>query len=247
MSGLWKGGTQKTEIGFPCEVPADYYLYQKLAVPVVSSTCSISDTVISVVSSTGVVAGQTITFYEGRNMFQSLVTGTTATTISISSPIDFEYTSEALVETGLRNMNVNGAVTPQIFSIKAPTCSCICIHTINCSILDSSAMDDGMFGGFSQLSNGILFRFINSSPVQSKNLAVIVNNMEFWEIGFDIKYSDKAPSGKYGFKARRNIPEINGVRLNLKAGGTCEFQVHVKDDLTSLDLLACSINGYMKI
>lgn len=238
MSGLW-GASIPGCLGL---LPADYYLYKTIATPVISSTAAIGDEVINVVSSTGVAVGHAITFYEGLNMFQSLVTATTATSVTLASPIDFEYTEDALIEAGIWSMNVDGSVTPQIFSIKAPPDASICIHTINCSMLDSSDMDDGRFGGIAALSNGILFRFLNGG---TKNLAVIVNNIGFWEIGFVTEYSPKAPAGQYGFKARREVPNINGVTVPLKFGGESKFQIHVRDDQTALDLFACVINGHM--
>lgn len=229
-----------TEYGH--EVPADYYLYQTKATVVLSSATEIGDELIKVVSSSGVVVGHAITFYEGNNMFQSLVTATTPTTVSIASLIDFEYTPDALIEAGLWSMNVDGSSETQIFSIKAPPTSVVCIHTINCSMLDASDMDDAKFGGMDALTHGILFRFVDGII---KNLALIVNNIGFWEIGFKTEYSPKAPAGQYGFRARRHIPEINGVVVRINFGGTSEFQIHVRDDLTDLDLFACVINGHL--
>lgn len=236
---LW-GGALTTE--YPSLLPADYYLYKKVATPVISSTAAIGDAVINVVSSTGVVVNHAITFYEGVNMFQSLVKATTATSVTLASPIDFEYTEDALIEAGLWSMDVDGSTTPQVFSIKAPPESSVHIHTINCSMLDATDMDDGTFGGMAALSNGILFRFLDGV---TKNLAVILNNIGFWEIGFSTEYSAKAPAGQYGFKARRKIPEVDGVIVKLPLGGASEFQIHVRDDLTALDLFACTINGHM--
>lgn len=230
------------EVRYPVNVPADYYLYQTIATPTISATATIGDEVITVISSTGVVANHAITFYEGSNMFQSLVTGTTATTISLASPIDFAYTASALVEAGLWSMNVNGSVTTQIFSIKAPPTGSICAHTINFTMLDATDMDDGKFGGMAALTHGILFRFINGL---TKNLAVIVNNIGFWEIGFITEYSSKAPAGQYGFKGRRNVPQINGVVIKINSGGDSEFQIHIRDDLTTLDLFTSTINGFI--
>lgn len=235
-------GSVMTRGSYSQNIPADYYLYQTIATVVLSSHSEIGDDTINVVSSSGVILGHVITFYEGNNMFQSIVTAKTDTTISVASLIDFAYTEDALIEAGLWSMNVDGSTTTQVFSIKAPPTASICIHTINCSMLDSSDMDDGMFGGLPALTNGILFRFVNSIV---KNLAVILNNIGFWEIGFTTEYSEKAPAGQYGFKARRNIPKIDGVVVYLAAGGSSEFKIYIRDDLTDLDLFACIINGHI--
>ncbi len=230
-------------VTYPVKTPADYYLYQTVATPTISSSTNIDDVVLNVVSSAGVVVDQAITIYEGVNMFQSLVTGITGTTITISSPLDFAFTTLALVECGDWNLAVDGSITPQVYKIKIPTITTAHIHTVNISILDSSDMDDSTFGGLPQLTNGILFRFVDTIE---KNLALIVNNIGFWESGFDTNYADKAPAGQYGFKARRDIWKANGTVLQLIGSTNDEFQIHVRDDLTGLDLLACTINGHME-
>lgn len=226
------------------DIPADYYLYQTIVTPTITSDMTIGDTVVNVDDTTGIVVGHAITFYENISMYQSIVKATTATTITLSSPIDYAFTTAALVETGLWNMAVDGSVTPQTFKIKAPQLSDIHIHTINCSILSSDpyVMDDGKFGGITALTNGTIFKFINGI---TKNLALVVNNLGFWEIGFSTSYADKAPSGQYGFKARRDLPSINGIILALTYSDSAEFQIIIQDDLTDLDLFACTINGHM--
>lgn len=239
---VWEDGSIGVIPEPPHLIPADYYLYQTVAIPIISTTAIIGNKFINVISSTGVVAGHAITLYEGVNMFQSLVKDTTATTISIASPIDFAFTSSAIVESGPWSMDVDGSVTPQIFSIKAPPESSVDIHTINCSMLDTSPMDDGLFGGLVALDTGLIFRFEDGV---TKNLAVIVNNIGFWEIGFAIEYAPKAPAGQYGFRARRHVPTVDGVAVSLTSGGIAEFQIHVRDDLRDLDLFACTINGHM--
>lgn len=221
--------------------PVDLYLYKLTLTPTISVDVSIEDLVITVDSTSGAANGDAITFYEGIRFFQSVIKSFTATTITISSPIDFAYTTKALVEIGKWNMAVNGSVTTQIFSIKSPPEISFNINTVNCSMLDSSDMDDGMFGGISSLSNGVIFKLVDGIK---KNLALIINNLGFWEIGFDTEYSAKAPAGKYGFRARRHISEINGVVLKLLCKDNAEFQVHIQDDLTGLDLMAVTVNGY---
>ena len=176
MDGLWRGATPDI---YPEALPADYYLYNTAATPVITSPVSVGDEVINVDDTATVVGGHAITMYEGHTMFQSLVTAKTAGTISIAAPVDYAYTVGALVETGLWSMNVDGSTTPQIFSIKSPPEADICVHSINCSMLDASDMDDGRFGGMAALTNGALFRFIDGIE---KNLAVVVNNLGFWEI-----------------------------------------------------------------
>ena len=222
-------------------IPADYYLYNLQATPVISDT-SEDDVVITINTNTGISNGDVVTFYEESNMFQSLIINNTPTTITLASGLDFAFTSNALVETGRWDMAVDGSGADVIYSIKAPIDTDLKVHTLNCSILDSTAMDDGKFGGISQLTNGVVFTIGNGSK---KNLALVVNNLGFWEIGFSTTYSDKASAGQYGFRARRDITTVNGVVLNLEKGGHDEFRMVIRDDLSDLDLMTATINGHI--
>lgn len=226
------------------DIPADYYLYRTDTTQTITSDTSIDDTVINVTDTTGVVVGDAITIYEDISMFQSLVTATTATTITISSPLDYEFTTGAIVETGVWSMNVDGSTIPQIFSIKAPPNKRLHLHTIGVSMLDATAMDDGKFGGITALTNGVIFRIENDFI---KNLALIVNNLGFWENGFETSYVDQTlgPAGQYGFRARRKLPEINGTILQLEKEETSKFEIIIRDDLTDLNQMTTTINGHL--
>lgn len=222
-------------------LPADFYLYKTILNVTLTADCVVGDKVLNTSDTTGATAGDVITLYEGSRIFQNIVASVALNTITLVSAIDYTYTSSATIDIGDWNMAVDGSVTPQVFSLKAPFEGSFNIKTVNVSMLDSTDMDDAKFGGIPQLTNGLVFRGVSS--YQEKHFAVIVNNLGFWEIGFDIHYSDKAPAGQYGFRARRSIDNINGVMLKLIYDA--EFQVIVSDDLSDLDLLAITINGYI--
>jgi len=224
-----------------CE-PVDLYLYKTAATPTITSDASIGDLTLTVDAVTGVVVGHAITLFEGDRIHQNIVTVASGTTITLAAPLDYAYTTATTVETGAWNMAVDGSSTTQVYSIHAQPLANLMVHQINCSILDSTAMDDGKFGGIAALTNGIIMKYDDSIK---KHLAVIVNNLGFWEIGFDAEYSDKAPAGQYGFKARRDLDRVSGTVLELTGSDSAEFQIHVQDDLTDLDLMACTINGHI--
>jgi hypothetical protein len=224
-------------------VPTNNYLHRIDVTLTLTSGIAVGDTVINVGSSTGVVAGEAITIYEGKRMSQFIVAGTTATTITINPSSDFAYTTAALVESGPWNMAVDGSVTPQIFTIKCPPSGRFYIHAFNHTILDQSVMDDAKFGGLTALTNGIVVRRTNGG---TKNLSIIVNNTGFYEFGYDTSYSAKAPAGYYGFKARKDLGQVNGITGLLKGADDDEFQLIVNDDLTGLDQFTCNIHGYIK-
>jgi len=225
-------------------MPLDLYLYYTEATPSLTAAVEVGDRTLDVDSVTSVDIGDVITIYEDDHIFQSLVMGISTLTIAVGSPIDYAFTTDAVCDIGLWSMNVDGSSTPVTFSIKSPPNIDFCIHTIGISILDASAMDDGTFGGRPVLANGIYF----SREYQGiyKNLALIVNNLGFREIGFTTSYSAKAPAGQYGFSATRDIDDVNGIVLVLSHSAQDTFSVTIQDDLTVLDTFACVCNGHEK-
>ena len=120
---------------------------------------------------------------------------------------------------------------PYIRAIDPSTCS------------NDLKISSSLFCGINQLTNGIRFAVDNG---WDKNLAIIVNNLGFAEIGFSKEYSDKPPSGQYGIFFRRDILKIDGVDLILDCETVAKFQCFIRDNLTGLDLLAITVNGYLK-
>jgi len=229
-----------------CEkyVPCDMYMYFAEYTPSLSVSVSKGDKQLTVDDTTGISAGDVITIYEDCWIFQNLVNSVIdGTHLTLKVGVDYDFTTDCEIEVGSWNAGgLDGSGTTKKFYIKAPPSGNYVIRTLNVSMLDSSDMDDGMFGGLSELTNGIQFAIDNGF---SKNLALVVNNLGFWEIGFDCVYSSKAPSGQYGFKARRDILGVNGVDVILEAGTTAEFQVFINDDLDGLDLLDFVVNGHL--
>lgn len=239
---LIENNALRTTVEYAHTLPADYYLYRTVATPSITASATIGDKTLTVDSITNVAVGDAITIYEDETMFQTVIAGASGTTITLQSGVDYAFTSSATVECGEWNLNVDGSTTPVVFSIKAPPSVDMDIHTVNVSMLDSTDMDDGKFGGASALTNGIVFNYIDGI---TKNLALIVNNIGFWEIGFSVTYASKAPAGQYGMTARRVITEVNGTTLYLEKGGSAKFQLIVNDDLTGLDTFAVTVNGHL--
>lgn len=222
-------------------LPADFYIYKTRINVTLASDTTIGDKVLNTTDTTGTVAGDVITIYENDRIFQNIIKSFTANTITLVSTIDYIYTSNATIDVGDWNMAVDGSATPQVFSLKAPFTGAFNIKNLSVSMLDNVVMDDAKFGGIPALTNGVTFRGVSTNT--EKHFAVITSNLGFWEIGFDVAYSDKAPAGQYGFRARRNIFEINGTILKLVYDA--EFQLIINDDLTDLDQVAVTINGYI--
>lgn len=220
----------------------DLYAHIDKALPLITADTNLYDESITVDSITNVNAGDVIIIYEGCRFYQSLVLSAAVLDINLASPLDFAFTTAAIVHVGAWNLAVDGSITPQIAHIVVPSLCKFNIYQLNISIIDNVVMDSAKFGGIAALTNGILFRVVNGTI---KNLPLVVNNIGFSEQGCDINYDDKAPAGVYGFQAKKNYPRVNGTSLRLNGDTNDKFECIIRDDLTDLTMFNISINGHV--
>lgn len=230
-----------TSVYSSVQEPVDLYLYQVAATPSVTIDAEIDDKVIAINSNAGIINGYKITFFEGHRFFQSDVVSSTATTVTISTPIDFAYTTDATVKVGNQNMNINGSSSIECFHVSPPPGVDFEIHTINISFVDKTAMDVTRFGGLGALTNGAVFRISNGIV---KNLGNVKTNLDIAEMGFDLYFEEKVPTGTYGLRCLRDITEKNGTVIRLEGATSDQFQFLVQDNLAGLDKLNITINGH---
>lgn len=217
------------------------YMYRQDATPSLTSNTSVGDKILSIDSNTNVSDGDAITLYEGSRIFQSLVVSSTANSVTIQSGVDYGFTTDVTIEVGPWNMAVNGSSSEQTFILKSPPSSNYVIKSVNGSILDQTAMDDSLFGGLSELSNGIVLSLEND---KNRQFALIVNNTGFFENGFTIEYASKAPAGYYGFRYRKSLDIMHGVVIVIDTDST--LKLIIRDNLSDLDQFTMSILGYVR-
>jgi hypothetical protein len=220
----------------------ELYLHVHTAETTLASNASFDGTTIVVTSAIGMVIGQTITIRQGTRFYQSLIKNIAGTTITLQSPLDYAFTSGANVCAGDWNLKKNGSVTPVIAKICPPLDAKFDIYEFHVHLTDQTEMDSAKFGGLTALTNGILFRITDG---YTKNLPLIVNNSGFQEHGFSIQYDDKAPAGYYGLHACKNYKEQNGVSFRLDGSTADTIELWIRDDLTALDLLSCTVLGHV--
>lgn len=197
--------------------------------------------IVVVTSATGAVIGDCINISENGRVFQSIVTGIATNTINIASPTDQAFTTAAIVCFAEWDFaQSNGSVTPVIHKICPPKGAMWDITKMNFNITDGTAMDDGLFGGITALTNGLIFRVVDG---YTKQMSIISNNAGFREYGFNCQYNDKAPAGLYGFSGSLNIKE-NGVVIRLNGDTNDELQIIVNDNLTTLTKFAVVCQGH---
>jgi len=166
--------------------------------------------------------------------------------VAVDSPIDQTLPVTSAVAGVTTNMAVDGSSTTQVFQIGpvgAGSTAVVDITRIMGHLLDSTAMDDGKFGGISALTNGVVLR---KNDGVMKNLWNVKTNADLALICFNFNYSDKAPGGQFGANFRNTFggQGAHGVVLELLPGEYLE--VLIQDDLTGLDEFRMMAQGHFK-
>lgn len=206
-----------------------------------ASAADADDTEIEVASATGAVIGEAFNISEDGKTEQCIVSGIDGTTITVSCPLNRDFTTAAVVEFGAWNANLDGSSDAKTFSIKPPAGIKWDITGINFNITDATAMDDALFGGATALTNGILVR--RADGTNTKMLEV-TNNGGFGEQHCTMMYSDKAPSGSNGLLISLDITNKFGVTVRLDGDYDDELQLLVRDNLTVLTKFVMTARGH---
>jgi len=166
--------------------------------------------------------------------------------ITVDTPVDITLPAGSAVSAVTTNMAVDGSSTTQVFQIGPvgpSSTSIVDITRIMGHFLDSTAMDDGKFGGITALTNGCVLRK-NNGVIQ--NLWNVKTNADLALICYNFNYNDKAPGGQFGANFRNTYggQTAHGVVLELLPGEYLELLV--QDDLTGLDEFTMMAQGHFK-
>ena len=194
------------------------------------------DTDIDVSGAHGIVVGEQIRLFDNtnQNLYSGIVTVVATNNISLDRPLTVDFTTAlTAVSRSVIEMDVNGAVTPQIFSIGPVVTAEIDITRIMFLILCSGAPIMASFGDLSILTNGVCMRKTTGNG--HINYFSVKNNAELLNLMYDITFYDAThPSAANGIGGRLTYggQEKHGVVIRLSAGEALE--VIIQDDLTSL-------------
>ncbi len=157
-------------------------------------------------------------------------------TITVNTPLDFNFPAGSTVAAFNRNMNADGSSTPVIYQVEIGPASDEFIHInrIMMQMETSTAISLDKFGNLASLTNGIIFRIVNSEDI-IQNIWTIKNNAEFALHAYDwMPYAANNPIfGQDGMSWRYSIsgPSKHGVVIELQPGD--KLQVVIQDDLNS--------------
>lgn len=164
--------------------------------------------------------------------------------LTLDTPLPYSFTTAATVFSYNNMMNVDGSVTPAIYSITNFFPDSVDIVRFIFHITDETSMDDGKFGGIGGgLTRGIVLRKRLASG-QYINYFNIKNNGQFGELAYDKSYDDKAPAGVYGLTSRLTFggQSKHGVVIRLDPGDSIELLI--QDDLESLASFTAMVQGH---
>jgi len=166
--------------------------------------------------------------------------------ITVDTPVDVPLASGSAIAATTINMAVDGSSVTQVFQIgpvAAGSTSVVDVTRIMGHILDSTAMDDGKFGGISALTNGVVLR---KNDGLITNLWNVKTNADLALICYDFKYSDKAPGGQFGANFRNSYAGQGNHGVVLELLPTEYLEILIQDDLTGLDEFTMMAQGHFK-
>lgn len=220
--------------------PVSLYLGRQIDLATISVDVNVGDYQVTFTSDTLPVVGYRLCMKHETSFTQPEITavaGTNPYTVTIDSPSDafFPVGSACyMLNTNLASITGTQA-NPQIYQVSPRGLTeglAFDITGLTVHIIDSSAMDDGMFASSTKLINGLVFRGVNGGI---KNTANIKRNGDFGDYGFTVDYVDKAPSGKYALRAYLDIRAKYGVVTRIVSAGEDSYsaQILVQDNIVS--------------
>ena len=204
---------------------------------------------MTLTSTTGFVdgVGVGITTGTGGYFFAHQNGAPAGSVITVDTPIDKAYLSDATVLPLTHNMNVDGSVTPSIFQI-GPVGDTFefDVTRILAYLQDGTSMDDGKFGGNGALPNGCVLRRYNDLTSDYTHFFNVKTNGDMALLGYDFTYTDKPPGGtSHGARWRLTYggPSKHGVTIRLKNSDILE--IVIQDDLTVLEAFKMVAQGHV--
>lgn len=221
----------------------DWYLSEKLGTVTLAVDATVDNSVITLTTGHGVIAGDWLEFYEGEYFLQAEVVSVVTDTITLDMPIDQPFTTAATIHRSNIDFSVDGSITPVVFDFIPGGTNKYDMTRAIVHLVHSSAGDDSKFGDLTALTNGIYFRKHNTVY---KNLWNARNNGEFRHRAYDLTYSDKAGGGTFSTTVRRSFAgqDKNGVVVRIDSTTSDDVEGVVRDNLTGLISANIIIQGH---
>ena len=223
----------------------DRFLTRKLGEATLALPTAFDDRTITLQPGHNFVGGDMIEIDDGtKRQYQSRVMSVTGDVLTVVNPLCFAYDTTANVKRVTQDGNVDGSVTPIVFSMFPPAGVQWDINILAVNMLDNKVMDDGKFGGLAAPIPGVVYRVVNDN---CNNIFTAVDNSCYIRHCDWAQYSDRAPSGQYGFNAKRYFNGQSGDGVSIRIGGSevHRFEMVIAANLTGLDRFWNVIRGHV--
>ena len=215
----------------------DLYLHQVLNSITLAANTIVDSRTIDLVAGHNVVAGNGIMLSQEADFSQFIVLSVATDTITLDSPVDKVYKTQATCTRNTIDMRVDGSSTAEVFQI-APISGQVWDVTRIILVMESTSnqMDFTGFGSLSALTNGCVLRREDGNR---KNLFNWKSNGDFINRSFDNVFQAKTGGGGSGFTARATYggQSKRGVTIRLSGENGEALQVVIQDAITAAGTL----------
>lgn len=231
--------------------PIDFFFTQINGVPTtVATATNFDEDWINVASVANCAIGDYLGAFnaddeESNRAYFGTIQSITGTNITLDTPLDFNYSIGDTVGCFERNLNVDGSVTRQIFSVQVgPSATqSIDITRLMISFITDTTVSLDTFGDLATLTNGLVLRRVDG---RIDNIWNVKNNGEIANLCFDYTpYASTNPNqGQDGAKFRYTFAgqDKHGVAVRLDPGDSLELII--QDDLTGLQQFRVIAEGH---
>ena len=160
-------------------------------------------------------------------------------TKNTTNPKVGKFISAPVLNGGSPDMNVNGSITPMIFSLTPPINKKWVIHRL-LLLIEDNAMSWNKFGGISPLTNGVKIDYDDNAIQTDISHTNIKKNRDFVIESYDTNIKSESTdllSMRWTFKK-------SGTPLVMLGSTNDEFRFTINDNLTGLIYFHAIIQGY---
>lgn len=202
-----------------------------------SIATAVNDYNINVTSSVGITAGDYLGIFSliTNRYYAGTVLSIAANVLVMDTPIDSAFPIGATVGTGIKDMSIDGSVTPQIFSLRGADPGIdvtVDITRIMFQMTTNGSTSFADFGDIARLTRGVVIRRVDGAYYNYFN---IKSNSELANIAYDYTpVSSFNPSGDYGIVARLTTGGQSKMGVVSRIAPGEDLQVIIQDDLTGI-------------
>jgi len=181
----------------------------------------------------------------GSFFMQCEIVSVVVNTVTLDCPINRIYTTtQSIIAVSEIDMNVNGAVTPVVYSVLPFSLQKGDMVRLIVEMRDNSPMDFETFGGLAELTNGCVIR-VNNGDGTYRNLYNFKSNGDIIEQCFDHDFFLNNGGNIRGFTARLTWggQSKHGVVIRLDGSLDESLEFVIQDDLTGLDRMHWTAQG----